>query len=346
MMMHRLGWSSPRRLLPWAAWDTARYLSTAPKRLSWDTTLAALKAFSEQHGHVQVPQAFVVDADHSNVWPAETKGVKLGRIVNRLRIAWKKNALTEAQQMDLTALGFDRGVRMTWNDKLAALKRYRDLHGHTNVPTSFEVPTNDPQWPAPFAGLALGSAVKGLRFHQAALPTSRRRALDELGFVWSAWDQSWQKRVLALKTYRDLYGNLDVSPDFNVPVDDNRWPREVWGMKLHDAVRNIRSRSHRLNFEQLDELESLGFLWDKVGQTFACRADAWKVYRTVYKSKDVPAEFVVPTNHKVWPIRMWGLPLGRVVHSIRSKPSRLTLQQLAYLHNLGLLPKDLINVIG
>ncbi|RLO10972.1 hypothetical protein DYB28_012318, partial [Aphanomyces astaci] len=249
-MVLRLGWS-PRRLLPWAAWDTARYLSTAPKRLSWDTTLAALKAFSEQHGHVQVPQAFVVDSDHGNVWPAETKGVKLGRIVNRLRIAWKKNALTEAQQTDLTALGFDRGVRMTWNDKLAALKRYRDLHGHTNVPTSFEVPTNDPQWPAPFAGLALGSAVKGLRFHQAALPTSRRRALDELGFVWSAWDQSWQKRVLALKTYRDLYGNLNVSPDFIVPVDDNRWPREVWGMKLHDAVRNIRSRSHRLNFEQL-----------------------------------------------------------------------------------------------
>ncbi|ETV94230.1 hypothetical protein H310_11909 [Aphanomyces invadans] len=348
MMLGR--WQGMARGVAAAMTIAVRTMSTRNARgQSWHVTLMALKSYNEQHGHLQVPQSFVVadstSTDDTTTWPPETKGLKLGKVVNRLRVALKKNTLTEEQQKDLNDVGFEYVARVTWSDKLTALKLYHSINGHTNVPTSFKVPLDDPNWPSHLAGIPLGTVVKGLRFHREALPKPRRAQLDQVGFVWSSWDLSWKKRMLALQTYRDIHGDLDVPPEFTVPEGDPKWPAPTWGLKLYTAVRNIQSRSHRLNFEQLDELHQLGFQWDKVEFTFACRADAWKLYCDMHQSRHVPESFVVPRDAP-WPRRMWDLPLGRVVGAVLSKPTRLTLQQLSYLHKLGLLPQEVINVVG
>ena len=66
--------SSARLLLPCAA-AARRYVAPA--------VLAALGEYGERHGHVRVPQSFVVpDGDG---WAAGARGLKLGNQVSTLR---------------------------------------------------------------------------------------------------------------------------------------------------------------------------------------------------------------------------------------------------------------------
>ncbi|KAF0687554.1 Aste57867_20673 [Aphanomyces stellatus] len=329
-----------------------RFSTRAPHRkVSWDTTIMALRRFKDLHGHLQVPQTFRIhDGEQINdqAWPVDTWGLNLGVLVNRLRAAIKKKTLSSEQTAQLSALGFEPVSRLTWADKLSALRIFYDLHGHMNVPIAFTISVDDDgTWPASLDGVHLGRVVNSLRTRRESLPPSQQRALDDLGFVWSSWDLSWTQRIRALSTYRLLHGDLHLIPrDFVVPADDPRWPRETHGMHLYMVVANMRKRAHRLTFAQLETLTNMDFPWDKVEFAFETRADAWHVYATSFGTKDVPASFVVPSRDERWPRHMWGLPLGRVVRSMIDKPSNLTIHQLTYLHGLGLLPQSRIGVIG
>jgi hypothetical protein len=50
----------------------------------WENKWKALETYKRLHGHLLVPQAFNVP-DNDMLWPAQTWGMKLGRVVDKLR---------------------------------------------------------------------------------------------------------------------------------------------------------------------------------------------------------------------------------------------------------------------
>ena len=73
---------------------------------NWAKHLVALKVYKDIHGHMRVPQCFVIPSDDRR-WPSETHGMKLGNFVNNLRR--RKTALSQNQMDVLEELGFKWG---------------------------------------------------------------------------------------------------------------------------------------------------------------------------------------------------------------------------------------------
>ncbi|OQR85345.1 hypothetical protein THRCLA_23038 [Thraustotheca clavata] len=198
-------------------WDELQY--------KWQRNLTALKTYKKINGNLSVPYKFVVPINDPN-WPEETWNLRLGINVSSLR-ARRDNLLPEYQhELDLV--------------KLAALTTYKKLHGNLLIPNNFVVPTNDRQWPKDTWNIKLGLMVMNLRSRQSNLTPKRRNALEKLGFVWSAYDRSWQDKVEALKVYKSIHSDVNVPLSFVVPADDPRWPKHLHNMPLGRLVRYLR----------------------------------------------------------------------------------------------------------
>jgi hypothetical protein len=93
-----------------------------PHDILWQTRFRELKAFKNQHGHCNVPQAYPKN-------PKLGKWVASQRKKNRLRLI-SKNRLNQ-----LGAVGFVFNTDETnWHKFVAELKAYKQKHGHCNVP--------------------------------------------------------------------------------------------------------------------------------------------------------------------------------------------------------------------
>lgn len=68
-----------------------------------------------------------------------------------------------------------------------ALATYQNLYDDLLVPQPFVVPKNSPDWPKEIWGLRLGARVNAIRSQGTFVNNSptRRKLLDDLGFVWS-----------------------------------------------------------------------------------------------------------------------------------------------------------------
>eukprot|EP01042_Synura_sphagnicola_P000022 gene22-21_t len=93
-----------------------------------------------------------------------------------------------------------------------------------------------------------------------------KEELDKIGFVWDVRTHRFGLIKKALLIYREIEGTLDVRQAFVVPSQprlnqgawENIWPRELWGMKLGNRVRDIRQGRYAKFREELDEI---GFVW-------------------------------------------------------------------------------------
>jgi hypothetical protein len=224
-----------------------------------------------------------------------------------------------------------------WENKLLALRTYRDIHSHLRVSNGFVVPTDDLRWPIETHGMKLGRVVDFLRQTKATLSQNQLDALDELEFNWGiSHTENWKKKLLALRIYRDIYGHLRVSKDFVVPTDELRWPIEMHGMKLGSAVLNLRQRNKGLTQNQLQALEELGFDWGvSHGDNWGKNLLALSTYDEIFGHMRLPQSFVVPTDDPRWPEETHGIKLGRVVSDLRRRKDTLPPNRIDALNFFG-----------
>ncbi|EQC29031.1 hypothetical protein SDRG_13187 [Saprolegnia diclina VS20] len=247
------------KLLPRSVVDELDLLGFVwdPKEHSWVLRLCALRTYKDLYGHVAVPYEFVVP-ETSDVWPLDVRGTKLGVAVTNLRS--RAASLSPSRKQTLDDLGFVwDSQELVFQIKLQALAAFASLFHHVAVPFEFKVPEASPLWPPPCWGLKLGRAVHDLRCRAGSLTLHRRRQLDALGFVWDSHESSWDMKVRAMELYKELHGNLLVPQDFVVPPT-LPWPRPMWGLKLGQAITNIRFRTTTI--DRRAQLEELGFVWD------------------------------------------------------------------------------------
>eukprot|EP00937_MAST-01D_sp_MAST-1D-sp2_P006915 g6915.t1 len=146
--------------------------------------LSVLAEYGERHGHVRVPQRFVVP--NGDGWAARARGVYLGRLVNRLREKHNKGTMPAVDAAQLDALGFVWSVpEWQWQRVLQSLAVYKEMHGDLEVPQLFVVPAEVP-WREDAWGLKLGNRVDDIRSKGAFVKDhpGRRAELHAMGFRW------------------------------------------------------------------------------------------------------------------------------------------------------------------
>lgn len=285
--------------------------------------LRALETYRQLEGDLFVPQKFVVPMDDPK-WPRATRGVALGLHVAKLRK--QRDDLPRDQIDALDAIGFVWSVRdAKWTEYfLPGLRRFREIHGHADVPLAFAVPEDDPRWPRRLAGYLLGRHVYMVRSGKyAPQAAASREELQQLGFSMSVSEKAWQESIFpALEVFAREFGHCDVHQEFVVP-SHAPWPSKAWGLKLGQTVKGIRQGAYEPQVRaSRAELEALGFVWnarhrlEKTVRTVVL--PALETYARVHGDLLVSTDFVVPDSDETWPTRTRGFRLGHWISRVRA----------------------------
>lgn len=106
------------------------------------------------------------------------------------------------------------------------------------------------------------SASEGADGGSIEVPTVQSLVDNHKGRL-SANDKRFYMVYAALANYRKLYGDLMVPQPFVVPSQTNRWPEDLWGIRLGARVNAIRSQGTFVNNypDRRGQLDKLGFIW-------------------------------------------------------------------------------------
>ncbi|GAB9471337.1 hypothetical protein Gpo141_00008554 [Globisporangium polare] len=286
------------------------------KQFSWEqVSLSALQTFKATEGHLRVPRKFIVP-ENDDRYAKPTWGYKLGAHVNQLRA--KRESLPENQLDALDDIGLIWNVTDDkWeNQFLPALRKFRELNGHVNVPQVFKVPCEDGAWPRELWGFALGRMVNQTRSGDIYYPQIEHflPELAKLGFSFSSIESTWDEKILpSLQVFQSVHGHCYVDKYFMVPHEEP-WPQQAWGSKLGFIVHNIRSRGDffQLVGRDMEKLEQLGFVWNTSEAKWRQRIlPSLKAFVQVHGHTNIPRSFIVPARQP-WPPKAWGTDLGRV----------------------------------
>jgi len=122
-----------------------------------------------------------------NDWPEHLGGMKLGRIVSRIREGGLEVKHLSERKAQLDSIGFDWGdpkrfVDVPFEKVMCALFGYFMIRGDSRVKHGFVMPDQEP-WPRVLAGFELGSAVVRLRELQNFLEAYHPVKMTQLRMV-------------------------------------------------------------------------------------------------------------------------------------------------------------------
>ncbi len=328
--------------------------------LSYYSALKVLQTYHSIHGDLVIPRRYVVPS--SSNYPPEWHGLQIGSTVYNMKW-WIQHVQSKPERVcELNQLGFVwERLQPEYNLVLEALITYKALHGHVQVPASFIVPyyqetqtegevgstdswtdeegTNNYPWPKATWGIPLGNCVHRIRsrgdfLRNEEIAFSRRRQLDNLGFVWDVSEAAFSKFLTALRFYNRLgYDDtrknkrtaamrraIKVKTTFVIPSGEwltntsrntqneietstqkikNPWPRELWGYPLGARCSQVRQKGLYIkNHPQRQKaLQEIGFQIDGGNATLGWLevVHAAAIYSKMHgRVLDVPSNFVVP----------------------------------------------------
>ena len=121
--------------------------------------------------------------------------------------------------------------------------------------------------------------------------------------------------------YKEVHGDMRVPCAFVVP-SSVPWAEETWGMRLGNAVSNIRADGLYLKGDGAAKrrawLDEMGFVWDEYERRWEDARSALTTYKEVHGDLEVTRDFVVPSSAP-WAEETWGMRLGSAVRDIRIK---------------------------
>jgi hypothetical protein len=196
-----------------------------------------------------------------------------------------------------------------------ALEKYKEIYGDMLVPSSFSIPVDCHDWPKETRGLRLGKVVGNIRSGRSY--SAMRDELISIGFDYKTPRKECRNMKVGLLRYKEIHGDLLVPTAYCVPVEDDLWPKQTWGLKLGRAVSLI--RGGRIYVSLRDELISMGFDYKRQRKEYGatCVMIALARYKQLHGDLSVPHTFSVPVDCDIWPKQTWGMKLGCVVTNIR-----------------------------
>ena len=241
-----------------------------------ERALRRLANYNLEHGDVNVPRAYVTD-----------DGFKLGVWVAGQRRSKSKGQLAEEHVKQLEELGLVWNVLGEQRERaLRRLATYKSEHGDVNVPWAYV--TDE--------GLKLGVWVASQRRKKSKgkLPEEQLKQLEELGFVWSVFDESWKHTLERLATYKSEHGDVNVRSAY---VTDDGFKLGFWV-----ASQRRKKSKGKLPEEQVKQLEELGFVWNVLGEQRERALRRLANYNLEHGDVNVPWAYVTDDGFKlgVW----------------------------------------------
>jgi hypothetical protein len=236
---------------------------TLPKKF-----LDALKEYHNFYEHTLVPSYFVIPSKYP--WPQELWGYPLGsevKLIRRLKTKYKFEG-TELKKYDTKVTAKHKTQLL-----MRAFRLYKEIYGNIQIKTEYVIKNDDARWPAEMIGLELGMKLRLVVYN--GYYKDLHKELDQMGVAWSSVELRHDKFLLALKTYKSIYGNLYCSKAFSIPTGEKarKWPKELHGWKLGKVLDNIRAGLVSIDRVRA-EVDKLGFVWDM-------REYQWKIVQNM-----------------------------------------------------------------
>eukprot|EP00596_Hydrurales_sp_CCMP1899_P009888 CAMPEP_0119053430 /NCGR_PEP_ID=MMETSP1177-20130426/74426_1 /TAXON_ID=2985 /ORGANISM="Ochromonas sp, Strain CCMP1899" /LENGTH=589 /DNA_ID=CAMNT_0007033385 /DNA_START=46 /DNA_END=1815 /DNA_ORIENTATION=- len=307
----------------------------------WQWEKRALLKYKELHRNLLVKCAFEVPWNRD--WPEEMWGIRLGRLVHRIRGLQTHKDKKE----ELLTMGFHYDSQKRdygWEKVKLGLQKYMDIYGDLLVQCKFIVPSEGtPEsgvWPEGTHDMKIGKLVHDIR-HKACY-REKESELLELGFVFEKRKNSklgggevkmekinsylFDDIKIAYERYKEIKGDLLVRRYWNIPRNDIIWPESTWGMRLGAITFAIRNK--KLHENHREELLHIGFEFDvpvtaSTTYGFMKIKSALERYKELKNDLRVPFKFITPLNDPDWPENISGIRLGSIVHDIRKEDSHL-----------------------
>jgi superfamily II DNA or RNA helicase len=131
---------------------------------------------------------------------------------------------------------------VSWDHWFGLLEKFQKREGHCDV-LNRHLETN----------LHLGSWVSNQRTNRAILAPERCIRLDSLGFIWDVSSFLWDQGFSALQSFHKREGHC------NVPQK-----HKEAGFNLGSWIANQRKNTAQTPRKQIEQLNSLGFIWDAI----------------------------------------------------------------------------------
>lgn len=309
--------SSPEQSI----WKTELHAISTGKHLSYESTLQALQKYHKINGNLCIPRRYKVPP--TSEFPKEWHNLDLASTVYSMNW-WSHNIASKPERVqELNKLDFVwERLQPEYNLVLEALITFKSMYGHVRVPATFIVPYKEEDrdlWPKATWAIPLGNIVYRIRSRGDFLRNdetawSRRRQLDNLGFIWDVSDFSFRKFLTAIKYYKKLEGGgftgnrsaIKVKTNFVVPSEKyldygekNPWPEELRGYPLGAKCSAVRQKELYVKNrpERQRALQEIGF--QKAGNAalgWLEMIHAAAIYSKMHnRVLDVPVNFVVPS---------------------------------------------------
>jgi hypothetical protein len=183
------------------------------------------------------------------------------------------------------------------------LQDFKKLNGHCRVPQLLKVRAHN-----------LGNWVHNQRHNKKKLTEEQIYRLESVGFSWDPLTEKWEEgyRSLQLFARREKHCRVNL-----IHVESD--------FKLGSWVNNCRQKLNLLTRDQIQRLDSLGFSWKPV-------AESWE------KAYEALLEFTKREGHCRVPPRLTtnGIKIGSWVRTQRSNKQRLSAEQVSLLDSVGI----------
>jgi hypothetical protein len=193
---------------------------------SWNVFFDRLEKYRSEHGDCNVPSTY------PDKW--------LGHKVTATRQRYKQGTLSPEVIERLNKMGFVWNTyEETWEKFFELLEKYREKHGDYNVPSTY-----------PDLWLVQKVSNTRQRYKQGTLLPEVIARLNQMGFVWNTYEESWNVFFELLEKYRAEHG------DCNVPLS---YPDKWLATKVSKTRKSYKKGV--LPPEVINRLNSMGFVW-------------------------------------------------------------------------------------
>ena len=284
-----------------------------PKYLTWDDRFLQLREFKVQFGHCVVPLK-------STLW----NWTSVQRSRYKRYQDGKPSLMTEEHIRELESVGFEwEPNRSNWKQRILQMREFKVQFGHSVVPFKYSANPELGKW--------VSNQRNYYRLYHEGKPSPMKeeqiRELESVGFDWAPYRSNWNQRILQLREFKVQFGHSIVPAKYSANPTLGNWVsnQRIYYRKYQDG------KPSPMTEEQIRELESVGFEWEKTNLTWNDQ------FLQLLKFKVQFGHCVVPLKYSA------NLKLGKWVSHQRlqyrkyqdGKPSRITEEYIRRLGNVG-----------
>lgn len=281
---------------------------------SWDLMYECAKRYFEENGNLEVPARYFSDDGYSlGHWIYNQRSIRKGQIPGYL-------SNEQIRKLDEIGMRWELNTDFAWTRNYNAALKYFETFGNLDVSSRFV--TKD--------GVHLGAWLSNLRTwensgaHSRYLTAERKKALEEIGMIWSKLDYYWENNYSAALRYYRENGNLIVPSNF---VSDDGVRLGAWISRLR-KLRKGQCKGTPPTADQIKRLDDIGMIWEL---NITRKWDNAYTFAKKYFEKN--GNLLIPSAYKT----ETGFSLGQWLQNQRKAFNRGTLDEAR---------KKLLNQIG